>query len=146
MTKVAVPELLSHFSDLPDPRKPRGIRHALSDSVIISILAVICRANTTSQIHQYALSREGWLSTFLRLPSGIPTQDTFERIFAILNPGAWQAKFLQWTKQSALAELAEGEYEILAVDGKSARGSTCEGLGALHTVSVWSLTTRTKDE
>ena len=137
MTKVEVPELLKHFSELPDPRKPRGIRHELSDIVIISILAVICGANTYSQIHQYALAQEGWLSTFLRLPSRIPSQDTFERIFAILNPEAWQAKFLQWTKQSALTELTEGEDEILAVDGKTARRSHRNGLGALHTVSVW---------
>ncbi|CAN5835196.1 hypothetical protein BH24DEI2_BH24DEI2_03380 [soil metagenome] len=74
----------------------------------------------------------------MRLPSDISSQDTFERIFAILNPEAWQAKFLQWTKTSALAELAEGEDEILAVDGKSARGSTREGLAALHMVSVGS--------
>ena len=138
MTEVEVPELLSHFSNIPDPRKPRGIRHELSDIVIISILAVICGANTYSQIHQYALAQEGWLSTFLRLPSKIPSQDTFERIFALLNPEARQTRFLQWTKTPPSATLAEGEDEILAVDGKSARGSAREGLNALHTVSVWS--------
>lgn len=138
MTEVDVPKLLTHFSDLPDPRKPRGVRHELSDIVTISILAVICGANTYSQIHQYALAQEGWLKSFLALPSGIPSQDTFERVFAALNPNAWQSKFLAWTKIVVLPELPKGEDEVLAVDGKTARRSHRNGLGALHTVSVWS--------
>ena len=94
MTERDLPELLKHFADLPDPRDPRGIRHELVDIVCISILAVICGANTYSQIHQYALAQEAWLRTFLGLPSGIPSQDTFERLFAILHPTAWQSRFL----------------------------------------------------
>ncbi|MBS3947642.1 MAG: transposase family protein, partial [Dethiobacter sp.] len=84
MTAIEIPGLLKHFTDLPDPRKPRGIRHELADIVVISILAVICGANSYSQIHQYALAQQDWLKTFLKLPSGIPSQDTFERIFALL--------------------------------------------------------------
>ena len=138
MPEQALPSLLQHFADLPDPRKPRGVRHDLADIVCISILAVICGANTYSQIHQYALAQEGWLKTLLRLPSGIPSQDTFERIFALLDPELWQTRFLTWTKTLVLGELSEGEDEILAVDGKTARGSVSEALGALHTVSIWS--------
>lgn len=138
MTEAEVPALLIHFSDLPDPRKPRGIRHKLADVVVIGILAVICGANTYSQIYQYALAQEDWLKSFLRLSSGIPSQDTFERIFAILSPSVWQARFLAWTRTLVLPELAEGEDEVLAVDGKTARRSHRNGLGALHTVSVWS--------
>ena len=94
MTAIEIHGLLKHFTDLPDPRKPRGIRHELADIVVISILAVICGANSYSQIHQYALAQQDWLKTFLKLPSGIPSQDTFERIFALLKPTAWQARFL----------------------------------------------------
>ncbi len=138
MTEQDLPELIKHFADLPDPRDPRGVRHELVDIVCISILAVICGANTYSQIHQYALAQETWLRTFLRLPSGVPSQDTFERLFAILHPTAWQTRFLSWTQTLVLPALAEGEDEVLAIDGKTARGSLSEGGGALHTVSVWS--------
>lgn len=138
MTEQDLPELIKHFSDLPDPRDPRGIRHELVDIVCISILAVICGANTYSQIHQYALAQETWLRTFLGLPSGIPSQDTFERLFAVLSPAAWQSRFLAWTQTLVLPALTEGEDEVLAIDGKTARGSLATGGGALHTVSVWS--------
>jgi predicted transposase YbfD/YdcC len=136
--KLEVSGLLAHFADFPDPRDPRGIRHKLCDIICISILAVICGANTYSQIHQYALAQEDWLESFLELPSGIPSQDTFERIFAALHPKAWQSKFLAWTQTLTLPELPEDEDEVLAVDGKTARRSHHNGLGALHTVSVWS--------
>lgn len=138
MTEVEVADVLRHFADLPDPRKARGVRHELGDIVAMSILAVICGANTYSQIHQYALANEDWLKTFLKLPSGIPSQDTFGRIFALLEPRAWQACFLAWTKTVLLCELKDGEDEVLAVDGKTSKGSAQRGLAALHTVSVWS--------
>lgn len=138
MTERDLPGLIKHFSDLPDPRDPRGVRHKLVDIVCISILAVMCGANTYSQIHQYALAQESWLRTFLGLSSGIPSQDTFERLFAILNPTAWQTRFLSWTQTLVLPALSEGEDEVLAIDGKTARGSSDQRVGALHTVSVWS--------
>ena len=72
MTEQDLSGLLKHFSGLPDPRDLRGIRHELVGIMCISILAVICGANTYSQIHQYALAQEVWLRTFLELPSGIP--------------------------------------------------------------------------
>lgn len=138
MREQDLPGLLKHFSDLPDPRDPRGIRHELVDIVCISIVAVICGANTYSQIHQYALAQETWLAGFLKLPSGIPSQDTFERLFAVLNPHAWQTRFLAWTQTLVLPALAKGEDEVLAIDGKTSRGSASQAGGALHTVSVWS--------
>jgi predicted transposase YbfD/YdcC len=139
MTEIEIPGLLKHFADLPDPRKPRGVRHELRDIVVISILAVICGANSYSQIHQYALAQQDWLKTFLKLPSAIPSQDTFERIFALLKPDAWQARFLEWSRTLVLPNLPEDEEdEVLAMDGKTARASAQRGLAALHTVSVWS--------
>lgn len=138
MTEGDIPGLLKHFADLPDPRDPRGVRHELADIVCLSILAVICGANTYSQIHQYALAHETWLRSFLRLPSGVPSQDTFERVFALLQPDAWQGRLLAWTRSLALPAPAAGEDEVLAVDGKTARGSGAQGGKALHTVSVWS--------
>lgn len=137
MTERDVPGLLKHFADLPDLRDPRGVRHELTDIVCIGILAVICGANSYSQIHQYALAQEVWLREFLSLPAGIPSQDTFERLFAVLSPDAWQSRFLVWTRSLVPFASAAGADEVLAVDGKSANGSACGGR-ALHTVSVWS--------
>ena len=127
MTKIEVPRLLAHFANLPDPRAPRGVRHKLIDIVSISILAVICGANTYSQIYQYAQAQASWLGRSLELPSGVPSQDTFERVFAALNPSVWQSKFLTWTRDLVLPELPEEEDEILAVDGKTARRSHRNG-------------------
>ncbi len=138
MNEVETSEILKHFADFPEPRKPRGIRHKLIDILSISILAVICRANTFTEIHQYGESNAGWLSDFLELPFGIPSQDTFERVFAILNPAAWQQYFYKWTQSLVVPELAEGEDEVLAIDGKTARGSHSAAQAALHTVTVWS--------
>jgi predicted transposase YbfD/YdcC len=138
MNKIPPEGLLHHFQDLPDPRKARGIRHQLRDIVCISILAVICNADTFPEIHAFATLKQVWLKTFLELPHGIPSQDTFERVFSLLKPGAWQSCFLAWTQSLCLPELPEGEQEVLAIDGKTSRRSHNHGMGALHTVSVWS--------
>jgi predicted transposase YbfD/YdcC len=138
MPNIDPPGLLKHFTDLPDPRAARGIRHNLADIICIAVLAVICNANTFPEIHTFALLKQDWLSTFLELPHGIPSQDTFERLFRILNPGAWQSRFLEWTQTLTFAALPDGHDEILAVDGKTSRRSHNHGTGALHTVSVWS--------
>jgi hypothetical protein len=138
MNEVETSEILKHFADFPEPRNPRGIRHKLIDIMSISILAVICRANTFTEIHQYGESNAAWLSNFLELPFGIPSQDTFERVFAILNPAVWQQYFYKWTQSLAIPELAEGEDEVLAIDGKTARRSHSAAQAALHPVTVWS--------
>ena len=123
---------------LEDPRSARGIRDKLVDIVAISVLAVLCGANSYTMIHQFATSRREWLATQLELPGGIPSQDTFERIFAVLSKGAWQKIFLEWTGTLPLSELPAGEREILAIDGKTVCGSWVAGQPPLHMVSVWS--------
>lgn len=138
MPEIDPPGLLKHFTDLPDPRSARGIRHNLTDIICITVLAVICNANTFPEIHTFARLKHDWLSTFLELPHGIPSQDTFERLFRILNPTAWQPRFLKWTQTLTFAALPDGHDEALAIDGKTARRSHNHGLSALHTVSVWS--------
>ena len=110
MTEQDLPGLIKHFADLPDPRDPRGIRHELVDIVCISILAVLCGANTYSQIYQYALAQEPWLRTFLGLRSGVPSQDTFERLFGdckvVLGlwrtPRAGKSGFISYAAQAAV--------------------------------------------
>lgn len=130
--------LLAVFSDLPDPRSARGIRHKLSDIVVISILAFICGADDYVDIRTYGLANEAWLRTFLALEHGIPSVDTLERVFAILQPEAWQGKFLDWTRHTVLGlEDEDGGDDIIAIDGKTACSSGTANQAALHTVSAW---------
>jgi hypothetical protein len=92
--------LLEHFSVLPDPRKTdhNGIRHELIDVVIIAILAVICGADSWVEIAAFGREKEEWLKQFLELPNGIPSHDTFGRIFSLLDPDAFEHCFIAWTK------------------------------------------------
>jgi hypothetical protein len=138
LREVEVSSVLRHFREFPDPRKARGIRHKLVDIICISLLAVICRANTFAEIEQYGKAKEEWLKQFLALPFGIPRVDTFERVFAVMNPKAWAQWFYGWVGELVVPELPEGEQEVLAIDGKTSPRSHTGGLGALHTVSVWS--------
>lgn len=138
MNEIEISSVLRHLVDFPDPRSARGIRHKLVEIICISVLAVICRANTFAEIEQYGKAKEVWLRRFLELPFGIPSVDTFERVFAVLNPRVWDGWFWGWRESLSLPELPEGEEEVLAIDGKTSRRSHWVGLGALHTVSVWS--------
>ena len=107
--------------------------------MVVSVLAVICGANTYAMMHTFGVNRLDWLRRFLLLKHGIPSQDTFERIFEIIQPEAWQRLFLDWTSQLPRPALPEGEREIVAMDGKTSRGSASLGLKALHTVNVFSV-------
>jgi predicted transposase YbfD/YdcC len=125
----------SHFEGLKDPRVERTRRHELMDIVIISLLAVVCYADGWSEIVDYAKTKESWLRTFLKLPNGIPCDDTFRRVFAALDPEQFQACFLSWTR--SLVGGTNGK--LVAIDGKTARHSFAgeEGKGPLHLVSAW---------
>jgi len=122
-----------YFRKLKDPRINRRKKHLLLDIVVISICAVIAGCDDWQQIHTFARAREPWLKTFLRLPNGIPSHDTFERVFDRLSPQAFQACFREWMQ--ALAD-ALGLSQI-AIDGKTLRGSGPGGLQTLHLVSAW---------
>ena len=134
-----LPALIEQLAQLDDPRDPRGVRHQLVDLIVIAVLAVICGANTYPMMHTFGVNRLDWLRRFLTLEHGIPSQDTFERIFEILQPQAWQRLFLDWTDELPRPALPEGEREIVAIDGKTSRGSASPGLAALHTVNVFSV-------
>jgi len=136
---VYVPALIAHLERLEDPRSARGIRHRLVDIVAISVLAVLCGADTYPLIHMFAVSRQDWLRSFLSLPGGIPSQDTFERIFQLLAPETWQRVFQDWVNALPLEALPKGEREVVAIDGKTSRRSAVGGAAALHTVSVYSV-------
>lgn len=134
-----LPPVVAAFAPLPDPRVERTKRHALLDIVAITLCAVLAGAETWVDIAAFGHARTAWFRTFLALPHGIPSHDTFGRVFARLDPGAFARCFQAWV--ATVATLSRGE--VVALDGKTVRGSgrlTGVGAareGALHLVSAW---------
>ena len=122
-----------HFSKLKDPRRTHRRLHHLQDILVIALCAVIANAQDWEQIVTFGRSRLDWFRTFLELPNGIPSHDTFERVFNRINPAAFQACFRAWVG----AISAELSIKHIAIDGKTLRGSRSAKLGALHLVSAW---------
>ena len=135
MTESHHVSILDHFADLDDPRVERTRRHKLVDIIAIAICATICGADSWVHMELFGKSKLEWFQTFLELPSGIPSHDTFGEVFARLDPAQFQSCFMAWTQ--AIAELLPGE--VVAIDGKTARRShdRAGGKGAMHLVSAW---------
>jgi predicted transposase YbfD/YdcC len=127
--------LFDHFATLPDPRVDRTKEHLLLDILTIAICAIICGADSFVEMEEFGDAKKEWLTTFLSLPSGIPSHDTFTRLFAALDPDRFQACFLAWVQ----ATVAHTEGAVIAVDGKIARRSHDRGAGkaAIDMVSAW---------
>jgi predicted transposase YbfD/YdcC len=124
-----------HFVLLRDPRRRHRRLHRLLDIIVIAICAVVADCDSWTDIAAFGRRRQAWLKRFLALPHGIPSHDTFERVFGLIDPQAFQACFRQW--MLALAE-ALGVKQI-AIDGKTLCGSAAPSahLGPLHLVSAW---------
>lgn len=139
--------ILEHFAELPDPRREQGRIHELDEIVFLSICAVLCGANSWQQIADYAESKHDWLKTFLILREGIPSHDTFRRVFCLLDPLAFQKCFSAWMtalmKRQGLTTipLDRPELKPIAIDGKTQRGSARRTVGQspLHMVSAWAV-------
>ena len=131
-----VGSLRKHFRALKDPRVVRRSRHLLFDIIAIAICAVIADCDDWPDIAQFARKREAWFRRFLELPYGIPSHDTFERVFAALDPRAFERCCVAWLRQ--VADLLGIGH--IAIDGKSLCGSAGgkRKLGPLHLVSAWS--------
>jgi predicted transposase YbfD/YdcC len=121
------------FAKLQDPRRAHRRLHRLQDILVIALCAVIAGAQDWQQIETFGRKRRDWLSSFLELPNGIPSHDTFERVFNRLEPQAFQACFRKW----AQAVSAALRIKHVAIDGKTLRGSGSATLGPLHLVSAW---------
>lgn len=127
--------LFAHFADLPDPRIERTKRHQLLDIIAIALCAVICGADSWVDVELFGRAKEPWLRRFLALPNGIPSHDTFGRVFARLDPVAFERCFLSWVQQ--LMHPTAGQ--AVAIDGKVLRRSHDRGAGqaAIDLVSAW---------
>jgi predicted transposase YbfD/YdcC len=127
--------IADHFWGIEDPRIDRTKRHNLIDIMTIAVCAVICGADGWTAIETYGCAKYEWLKTFLELPNGIPSHDTFARVFAQINPQEFQECFLNWMK--SITKITNGE--VVAIDGKTLRGSydqTSEQ-SAIQMVSAW---------
>src|SRR5215213_4347580 len=134
-TSGMIEGLAACFTGLEDPRETRRCDHQLVDILVIAVCAVVACAESWEDIELYGRSKQAWLKTFLALPNGIPSHDTFRRVFMLLDPDAFEACFARWARSL----MGEVEREVVAIDGKTVRrsGSRRHDHGPLHLVSAW---------
>jgi predicted transposase YbfD/YdcC len=127
--------IVNHFSKVKDPRIERSKRHQLMDILIIAICGVICGADNWVDIELFGNTKIAWLKSFLNLPNGIPSHDTFGRVFAKIDPEEFESSFMEWVQ--AINRLTQGQ--VIAIDGKQLRGSHDKqaGKSAIYMVSAW---------
>jgi predicted transposase YbfD/YdcC len=132
---MSVEKLVEHFSALEDPRCAGKVDHRLIDILVIAVCAVIACTESWDDIALYGRNKVGWLRSFLTLANGIPSHDTFRRVFMLIDPDAFEACFAAWAQ--SFAEVIDRE--VVAIDGKSVRRSFDRGRtqGPLHLVSAW---------
>jgi len=135
MSAMRATSISEHFATLTDPRRDHLKEHGLLEIVAITLCAVICGADDWVNVATFGRVKEAWLRTFLALPGGIPSHDTFGRVFALLNPDEFRRCFLSW----AQAVVGPPGAQVVAIDGKTLRRSHDRGAGtaALHLVSAW---------
>jgi hypothetical protein len=139
MEEGALGDLETLFRQVEDPRVERTKRHQLRDIIIIAICGVICGAQGWVEIEACGKAKEVWLTDLLKLPHGIPSHDTFGRVFALMDPKQFEASFLQWVQ--GISSTVQG---VIAIDGKTLRRShdLAAGKKALHLVSAWAVENR----
>lgn len=126
-----------HFQDLPDPRIERARKHPLLNIVFMAVCGILSGADSIAGIHEFAVDRRHWFARFLDLSSGVPCDDTFARVLARIDPGAFEKCLLSWTQ--AVQEATN--HRLIAIDGKTLR-SSCDperGRSAIHMVSAWAV-------
>jgi predicted transposase YbfD/YdcC len=129
------PALTEYFADLDDPRREGSVDYPLDEIIILTICAVICGADGFTSIASFGQAKKDWLGQFLELENGIPSHDTIGRLFGLLDPEAFEARFSEWVR----AACAHVDGEVVAIDGKTLRRSydRHSSKAALHMVGAW---------
>ena len=141
MEEDAKRKLIENLKQISDPRIERTKRHQLLDILVIAVLATMCAAESYPEMEEYGYDKEEWLRTFLELPHGIPSHDTFRRVLQLLKPAEVEQAFRAWA--AGMTQLSAGE--IVAIDGKHLKGSKRKGESAhagLRMVSAWATENR----
>ena len=125
--------LIEHLSPITDPRVNRTKDHELIDILVIAICGLLCRAETFNEMEDFGNAKYDWFKTFLALPNGIPSHDTFNRVFSALDPQEFLEAFLNWTQglRQAVPD------EIVAMDGKALRRALTADQNPKYIVSAW---------
>jgi predicted transposase YbfD/YdcC len=132
-------DLESLFKQVEDPRVERTKRHRLRDIIILAICGVLCGADGWVEIEEFGNAKKAFFTDLLDLPNGIPSHDTFGRVFALIDPKQFEASFIQWVQ--GVSQKIQG---VIAIDGKTLRRSHDQAAGkkALHLVSAWAVENR----
>lgn len=135
MSKQPFSSLEACFGDLPDPRVQGRCDHKLVEIILVAVCAVLCGAESWSEVEEFGEAKEDWLRQYLDLAAGIPSHDTFSRVFRLLDAAEFQRRFMRWVEQHFTVPRGQ----VIAVDGKTARGSgdSFRGQDAIHLVSAW---------
>ena len=135
MQEPVTATITEHFASLKDPRIQLKTRHKLIDIIIITICAVICGADDWTEVVDYAKAKKDWLKKFLALPHGIPSHDTFGRVFSLLRPEEFEKCFASWIH--TVFKLTDAQ--TVAIDGKTLRRSydRSSNKAAIHMVGAW---------
>lgn len=118
------------FEDMDDPRVVGRCSYPLVEVVLIGICAVLCGAETWTEVEEFGESKREWLGKCLKLDQGIPSHDTFRRVFSLLPAELFETRFREWVETTFQVQPGQ----VIAIDGKTVRGA---GLHALHLVSAW---------
>ena len=140
MSAAPSPLIADCFFDLVDPRLARTRRHQLLDIVAIALCAVLAGAESWVEVEEWGDIKLSWLRAWLALPNGIPSHDTFGRVFSRIDPDQLETGFMRWVQLLATGATATGG--IVAIDGKTVRAAREHGASALHIVSAWASRTR----
>ena len=130
--------LVKYIATIPDPRCEAMCWHNFIDILVIAICAVFCGVETWEGMAEFGRRKQAWLSTFLELPHGIPSHDTFYRVFCLLNPEVFEECFTRWISDTLRQFTGDG-LDIIPIDGKCLRGSRSRSKEAIHLVSAWSV-------
>jgi predicted transposase YbfD/YdcC len=128
-----LPSVILILQELEDPRVERTRKHHLADILFISLCAVICGCESFEDMEEFGVAKEEWFSRYLELPNGIPSHDTFNRVYQLLDPLAFQDCLIRWTQ--GVREMISGE--IIAIDGKAQRRARNKNANLHYIVNAW---------